>query len=217
MNKIGNVNVVGNIQLNENVYTVEDLIEKLENTNTSGGNAGIENVPELPTGSDIDASKIYIVGNTINFHNGSNWVTLQDSDGNKSIDTILFKAPELSEVSQYAHFKIEFSDSDTFETITYTLNTSDPSTYTSTAETDTNSTIDGLKVFTGMSMVGFPVEGLSFIFSKEIVKLNITNITGNFYRFQWLIGDSSIENDILNASRYGFGQISGIIAVFDDI
>jgi hypothetical protein len=66
-------------------------------------------------------------------------------------------------------------------------------------------------------MVGFPVEGLGFVFSKEMVKLDITNITGNFYRFQWLIGDYSIENDVLNGSRYGFGQISGTIAVFDDL
>ena len=172
MNKLGNVEIIGNIQFGDKTFTVNDLIQKI------------------------------------------------DSNGDKKIDTILFKVPELLNETQYAHFKIEFSTSDKFEeeNITRIINTSDPTTVNTVfQDNNSGSTILGLKVFTGMQMVDFPGEGLGFQFSKEMVKLDISNITGNFYRFQWLIGDRSIEDDELIPSRYGYGQISGIISVFDDL
>lgn len=176
MNKIGNVEILGNIQISDSVYTASTLKEKLDNISNSNGS-------------------IY------------------------NVEDLLFKAPEISGSTQYIHLKIEFSTSDEFtaDSITKTILTSDANTYTSYINENGIEVIEGLKVFTGMSMTGFPVQGLTIEYSKEVVKLNITNIEGNYYRFCWIVGDLSDSSVEPVASRYGFGQLNGIMNVFDDI
>lgn len=149
--------------------------------------------------SNIDYEELNVLSTTL----------LELSSSIKPVEALLFKVPVLSG-DEFVHFKIEFSDSDEFNSIIYTLNTSDSTTYTST-----NNTINGLKVFTGMSMIGFPTDGIGESFSKEVIKLDISEIGGNYYRFQWLYGNEG-SND-LTPGKYGFGQTNMMMSIYDEI
>ena len=129
------------------------------------------------------------------------------------IDTIIFKVPEISG-SEYVHFKIEFSNSDKFSNSDIT-SVFDSSNVDSSLIDENNNVITCLKVFTGTEMTEFPVNGITSVYSREVIKLNITNFSGKYYRYQWLYGDTSDESGDLIPGRMGFGQLNAIMNVFD--
>lgn len=116
-------------------------------------------------------------------------------------------APTLSNFSQIAHLKIEFSNSEEFNEIVYVLNTLDQTTFTFTNESNTNKTIDNLKIFTGLEEIGFPIDGIGCIFSDEQVCFEKSEIPGKYYRFKWSIFDDTLSNNPIKVLDYVFGSI----------
>ena len=116
----------------------------------------------------------------------------------KQINELIFKVPQIESNDEVYHLNIEFSNSDTFDSVISYITLSD---------------VSGFKVFTGMAMINFPSQGLGMQFSEEQVKFDISNINYKYYRYQWIAvneGSSSVQN-----GRYGYGQTDGVLNLFD--
>jgi len=132
---------------------------------------------------------------------GYAWVNQSSGGGSgTSISSLIFKLPTIADDdTSYYHLKVEFSADGTFETITDTFNSSVSHT--------------NFKVFTGIALANFPQYGCGSQFSNEQVTLDVTGVTSQYYRFQWLVGN---DNDTeLTGGRFGYGQLNALQCVFD--
>jgi hypothetical protein len=133
--------------------------------------------------------------------NGSN----VEVDSNKnvnininSIKSLLFKVPAVNE-SDNLHFKIEFSQDDTFKGELKVF--------------DTSVSTNAFKFFTGNELNLFPSDGLSQRFAGEQIDVNLAELLTEdeclsypIFRFQWIMKH---DDGTTTFGRYGFGRISG--------
>ena len=154
------------------------------------GNINISGNVNIATTSSLGIVKI---GNGLNI----------DSNGELSTDyksnELIFKIPRIESNDEFYHLNIEFSETDSFDSI---------------ISYNTSSSVSRFKVFTGMAMINFPSQGLGTQFSEEQVKFDISNINYKYYRFQWLVGYDENPSQ-LQGGRYGYGQTNGLLNVFD--
>lgn len=128
-------------------------------------------------------------------------VTQSGGSGTANIDYLLFKIPKIQE-DELLNFRIEFFNSEI----------QDNSTYNQLITTQTSNS--KFAVFTGYSIIDFPQEGISSIFSGQVMRCDISNINSSnkYYRYQWWLNDGSNST----GSAFGYGQRDAIINVFDE-
>ena len=134
--------------------------------------------------------------------NGVEWSTVQQSSGS-SVESLLFKIPAIDDQFKTVHLKIQFSEGDTFSSVT---------------EFNTSVSTVGFRVFTGLVMENYPSDGVTMQYEREVVKFDLSNVSSSlkYYRYQWIVTDNTDElNPVVSTSRYGFGQTTGLINIFD--
>lgn len=189
-------------------YIAEDIPDKYYNKNE------IERNYYNRTQIDNKMSNFEVPGdlNKIESITVNGQVVEPDADKNVNIETstinsLLFKIPFL-EPSYTAHFKIEFSNDESFSNIGKSLDTSHLNTWDFDGDY-----VKNVKLFNGQVLESMSIYGIQYIFSDEQLILNIDSSYNNypFFRFHWII---STDSEVMNG-RWGFGKISATHQIFD--
>jgi len=111
------------------------------------------------------------------------------------LNYLLFRIPAISSSATY-HFYIEFSETDTFDSVT---------TY------NTSSNYSIFKAFTGTGMTAIQNTGLNYVFSDEQLQLDLSTVSASlkYFRFHWTNDNGT------TFGRYGYGNRESVQQVFD--
>lgn len=189
-------------------YIAEDIPEKYYNKNE------IERNYYNRTQIDNKMSNFEVPGdlNKIESITVNGQVVHPDADKNVNIETstinsLLFKIPFL-ESTYTAHFKIEFSNDESFSDIGKSLDTSHLNTWDFDGDY-----VKNVKLFNGQILESMSIYGIQYLFSDEQLILNIDSSYNNYpyFRFHWII---STDSEVING-RWGFGKISATHQIFD--
>lgn len=129
---------------------------------------------------------------------------------------LIFGIPQINE-DEYYYIKIEFSETDLFDSIAKTVDTSVVSnidinsavgktTVDSIVIDNATETIDGFRVFTGLNMDGFPMYGLGQEYSGEQLKFILGDIDFKYFRYQWLKGLNSDTTNTIVSGKFYYGE-----------